>query len=76
MDLRRICGLGMLLLIYLLWVEATRREGRYTFFNKVAVEDLWSLYAIPDLQALLAGHGGEGKSGGFMVMLSPPFLPA
>jgi hypothetical protein len=52
----------MLLLIYLLWVEATRREGRYTFFNKVAVEDLWSLYAIPDLQALLAGHGGEGKS--------------
>jgi hypothetical protein len=74
MDLRRICGLGMLLLIYLLWVEATRREGRYTFFNKVAVEDLWSLYTIPDLQALLAGHGGEGRIRGDAISSFPAGL--
>jgi hypothetical protein len=64
----------LVLVLCLLWLEASRRGARSTFSNKVAAEDLSTQCRIQDFEALLVGHGGEGENGGFLVMQAPLLL--
>jgi hypothetical protein len=76
MDLRRIHGLAALaMLLSLLWAEASGRRGTTIFFNKVAALDLRCPCGSQDLEALLAGHGGEGENGDLLA-IPASFLPA
>jgi hypothetical protein len=63
-----------MLLLSLLLPELSRRGGVAIFFNKVMAEDLFCLRRYQDLQVLLAGRGGEGENGGFLVAPAT-FLP-
>jgi hypothetical protein len=59
MDRHQVRGIGVLvLLLWLLWLEASWRRGGTIFFNKVAAVDLRRVCRSQDLEALLAGHGG------------------
>jgi hypothetical protein len=74
MDHRQILGVvGALLLLGLLGSELSERRSAAIFFNKSVAKDLRRLPGT--LEVLLAGHGGEGESGDFIVRVAA-ILPA